>query len=239
MVLIVADLPFTPDFEEKILGEVNRLKAKFKSLRVYRKDILTEEARDYFQKQFKAKIEDHTLFLLRNGYDKGLNYFNFDMYMQYPALLESYLRDVSKFEQDNVKELKDRLAALSPYESCAFYLYDKDEPAEKVRERMMTAKFVEMELVVNNLSGVRLFAVEKSAAVTSGLIDEKNSRANSLHLFRKHNIYTPFDPNFTLTLDSQQTLPFFRLSDIALFQSGSNRLMIPNYLGGLETFDSF
>jgi hypothetical protein len=68
--------------------------------------------------------------------------------------------------------------------------------------------------------------------VKSGLIDEANSRTNSLHLFRKHNIYTPFDPNFNITHKSQ-SLPFFRLSDIALFQSGGNRLMIPSYLSGL------
>jgi hypothetical protein len=65
---------------------------------------------------------------------------------------------------------------------------------------MMTAKFIEMEFVVNNLKGVKLFVVEKAAAINSGLVDEKNSRVNSLHLFRKHNIYTPFDPNFKLEL---------------------------------------
>jgi hypothetical protein len=87
--------------------------------------------------------------------------------------------------------------------------------------------------VVNNLNGIKLFAVEKAAAVKSGLIDAGNSRANSLHLFRKHNIYTPFDPNFALPLDATHSLPFFRLSDIALFHSGTNRLMIPNYLSSL------
>jgi hypothetical protein len=168
-----------------------------------------------------------------------MNFFNFDMYMQYPVLLETYLRDVTRFEEADISDLKNRIATLSPYESCTVYLYDKDEPAEKIRERMMTAKFVEMELVVNNLNAIKFFAVERTAAVKSGLIDEGNNRANSLHLFRKHNIYTPFEPNFSLNLDYSTTLPFFRLSDIALFQSGSNRLMIPNYLSSLETFDSF
>jgi hypothetical protein len=40
-------------------------------------------------------------------------------------------------------------------------------------------------------------------------------------------------------MDYSTIIPFFRLSDIALFQSGGNRLMIPNYLSNLETFDSF
>lgn len=93
------------------------------------------------------------------------------MYMQYPVLLETYLRDVTQFEEEHINDLKSRIATLSPYESCTLYLYDKDEPKEKIRERMMTAKFVEMELVVNNLNGIKLFAVERTAAVKSGLID--------------------------------------------------------------------
>lgn len=67
----------------------------------------------------------------------------------------------------------------------------------------MTSKFIEMEIALNNLNGVKLLVVEKAAAIKSGLIDEQNSRTNSLHLFRKHNIYTPFDPNYTLQLQNQ------------------------------------
>jgi len=48
-----------------------------------------------------------------------------------------------------------------------------------------------MEMAVNNLSGVKLEAVERKAVVTSGLISEDNNRTNSIHLFKKHNAYTP------------------------------------------------
>jgi hypothetical protein len=48
MVLIVADLPYTGDFEKKILAEINKLKSQFKSLKVYRKDVLAEDAKEYF-----------------------------------------------------------------------------------------------------------------------------------------------------------------------------------------------
>lgn len=99
MILIVADLPFTADFEAKIVAEINRLKSKFKSLRVYRKDILSKEAKSFFEAEFKAKIEEQTIFLLRNTFDKGLNYFNFDMYFQYPTILEAYLKNTQKFEE--------------------------------------------------------------------------------------------------------------------------------------------
>lgn len=99
MILIVADLPFTPDFEAKIVGEINRLKSKFKSLKVYRKDILSSEAKMFFEAEFKTKIDEQTIFIIRNTYDKGLNYFNFDMYMQYPVILEVYLKNTQRFEE--------------------------------------------------------------------------------------------------------------------------------------------
>lgn len=96
----------------------------------------------------------------------------------------------------------------------------------------MTAKFVEMELLVNNLKGINVEIVDKNVAIENNLINESNSRTNSLHLFRKHNIYTPFDPNYKLNIANKQ-IDFHRLSDIALFQKGSNSLMIPSYLSSL------
>ena len=58
-------------------------------------------------------------------------------------------------------------------------------------------------MVVNNLNNVRILAVEKNAALKSGLVSEQNIRTNSLHLFRKHNIFTPFEPNFNLITEEQ------------------------------------
>jgi hypothetical protein len=81
---------------------------------------------------------------------------------------------------------------------------------------------------------VNLYAVERKAAVTSGLIDESHGRTNSIHLFRKHNIYTPFDANYYLRLsDSETSVPFHRLEDVALFAKGSRNLMIPSYLSNI------
>ena len=56
---------------------------------------------------------------------------------------------------------------------------------------MLAAKFIDMEMSISNLNGVQLEVVEKNAAVTSGLVDPANARTNSVHLFRKHNIFTP------------------------------------------------
>ncbi len=48
MILVVADLPYTPDFEAKIVAQVNALKSQYKSLKVYRKDILESETKKKF-----------------------------------------------------------------------------------------------------------------------------------------------------------------------------------------------
>ncbi len=49
-VLIVADLPFTPDFEAKVVNEINRLRTVFKDLQVYRKDIHVEKVKSQLSK---------------------------------------------------------------------------------------------------------------------------------------------------------------------------------------------
>ena len=92
-------------------------------------------------------------------------------------------------------------------------------------------------MAVNNLKGVYLAIVEKNAAIENNLIDETTSRVNSVHLFRKHNIYTPYEPNYYLK-DGDQNYPFHRLADIALFTKGKRDFMINHYLSSLETFDA-
>lgn len=58
---------------------------------------MNSDAKSFFETEFKTKIDDQTIFLLRNTFDKGLNYFNFDMYMQYPMILEVYLKNTQTF----------------------------------------------------------------------------------------------------------------------------------------------
>jgi hypothetical protein len=103
---------------------------------------------------------------------------------------------------------------------------------------MLAAKYIEMEMAINHLTGTKLEVVEKNAAVASGLIDAATARTNSVHLFRKHNLYTPHEPNYNLKTSEGKHLLFHRLADIALFAKGSQNLMISHYLAGLETFDA-
>jgi hypothetical protein len=49
-VLIVADLPFTPDFESKVVNEINRLRVVFKDLLVYRTDFHIEKVKSELSK---------------------------------------------------------------------------------------------------------------------------------------------------------------------------------------------
>lgn len=87
LALIVADFPFTESFEAKMIAEVNRLAEQFKGIKIYRKDFAQESNVEYLKANYKSKIKDQTLFLLRNNYDKSLNNIDFDMFMQFPSLM--------------------------------------------------------------------------------------------------------------------------------------------------------
>ena len=102
---------------------------------------------------------------------------------------------------------------------------------------MLAAKYIEMEMAVSHLPGVRLIVVEKSAAIEGKLVDQGIARTNSVHLFRKHNIYTPLQPNYFLENEGQN-YAFHRLGDIGLFTKGKKELMISHYLSNLQTFDA-
>lgn len=93
-------------------------------------------------------------------------------------------------------------------------------------------------MIINNIHGVKLQVVDKDASVSRELITSDTARTNSVHLFRKHNIYTPFDPNFYLPKAGGASVPFHRLADIALFAKGSQNMIIHHYLSSLETFDA-
>ena len=85
--------------------------------------------------------------------------------MQFPHLLLTYLNKVTSYDQNNIQKVIKSLAKLNPHESCLIYLYDKDESDKKQKERMLAAKYIEMEMAVNNLKGVYLAVVDKKAAV--------------------------------------------------------------------------
>ena len=76
--------------------------------------------------ELKAVVKDQTLFLLKNPYEKGLNNIDFDIFVQFPHLLVTYLNTVATHNSDNIGNVVNSLAELSPHESCLVYLYDKN-----------------------------------------------------------------------------------------------------------------
>lgn len=116
-------------------------------------------------------MKDQTIFLVKNPHEKGLTNIDFDIFMQYPAMTDTYLKNVTLYDQNNVGEVIENLKNLTPSESVLLYLYDKDEPEEKIRDRVMAAKYIELELILNRLPSVRVQAVEKKAAIGCGLIE--------------------------------------------------------------------
>ena len=61
------------------------------------------------------KIKDQTIFVLQNNYDKRMNNIDFDVFSQYPSLIEYYLKDVSVNDENNISEVISRLSKLSPH----------------------------------------------------------------------------------------------------------------------------
>ena len=125
--MIVADLPYNPEFEAKVVNHVNELTEKFQDIKVYRMDLTDENVKNELKKHLKVTIKDQTLFVLKNPYEKGASNIDFDIFMQYPTLSSTYLKTVSGYDSSNINEVLTKMAKLSPHESCLLYLYDKDE----------------------------------------------------------------------------------------------------------------
>ena len=65
--------------------------------------------------ELKAVVKDQTLFLLKNPYEKGLNNIDFDIFIQFPHLLVTYLNTVATHNSDNIGNVISSLAKLSPH----------------------------------------------------------------------------------------------------------------------------
>lgn len=123
-ILIVANLPYNPQFESKILEQVNKIKLMFLDIRIYRKDVMGKEAQRILAEQYKAKVKDQTIFLVKNPYEQGITNIDFEIFMQYPSLIETYLQDVRLHDETSIGELKQVLVGMSPHESILIYLFD-------------------------------------------------------------------------------------------------------------------
>jgi hypothetical protein len=125
-IMIVADLPYNEQFEAKIIEQVNRISQIYGDVKIYRKDLSKKEVLKTLQDDYKAKVKDQTIFLVRNPNENGLTNIDFDIFMQHPTMTETYLKDVVLYDESNIAQVTDYLKGLTPYESVLVYLYDKD-----------------------------------------------------------------------------------------------------------------
>ena len=89
-------------------------------------DLSDEKVKNDLKDQLNVNIKDQTLFVLKNPYEKGASNIDFDIFMQFPTLSNTYLKEVFTYDQSNLKEALTKMATISPHESCLLYLYDKD-----------------------------------------------------------------------------------------------------------------
>jgi hypothetical protein len=62
-----------------------------------------------------------------------------------------------------------------------------------------------MELMIHNLSNIKVFPLEKKVALQYQISTKDKLHANSLHLLRKHNEFTHQNPNLYINLDEDST----------------------------------
>lgn len=111
----MADLPYNEQFEAKIMEHVNKISKLYQDIKIYRKDLTNKDVQSAFQKQNLAKVKEQTIFLVKNPYEKGLTNIDFDIFIQYPFLIEAYLKAVKLYDSESIKEVTNRLENLSPY----------------------------------------------------------------------------------------------------------------------------
>lgn len=141
-----------------------------KKIKIYKKNIIEEDVKSELMKKYKSQIKEETIFLVKNRYEGSMINIDFDMYMQFPNMLEVFLRELRTYDSRNIIEFTKLLGSMGKHETCLMYLYDATEDPAKVQERMMTAKFIEMELNVHQINHIKVYALERQAAHQAGLI---------------------------------------------------------------------
>lgn len=98
-----------------------------------------------------------------------------------------------------------------------------DQNSSEFRSKLLKAKYLEMELGIQNMENIKLMLIDQTLAISSGLI--KDPKVNSLHLIRKSNDFTFKNPNRWLF----GGIPFHVLENITMYDKKKN-MMIQKYL---------
>lgn len=133
------------------------------------------------------------------------------MYVQYPQLVNVYLSDLQIINEQNFHyNFESRLKEMPDNETFVLMLCDESKPEEFVRKRL-TAKYIEMELGLHKLDGLKLFLINEKLAKEHNIL--KNPKPTGLHLIRKKNLFTYATPNRWLF----DNIPFHVLENINLY----------------------
>jgi hypothetical protein len=93
------------------------------------------------------------------------------------------------------------------------FVYDENEPQEKINQRLLAAKYIELELTLSNLEAIKVIPVDMSVIKKYQLVPSDKVKPNSLHIIRKHNEFTHSNPTVHLKFPSK-TEPYIVIPDI-------------------------
>lgn len=133
---------------------------------------------------------------------------NFDMIIRSPQILPVILSDLAIIRDLNT--LEKQLKAMSPHKT--FLLFVVDSTSSDYEQILLSAKYIEMELEVQNMESIKLIVMDQKLAKNSSLL-LANPKIKSLHLIRKSNEFTYRAPNRFLF----DGIPFHVIENISLF----------------------
>ena len=104
------------------------------------------------------------------------------MIIRSPQILPVILSDLAIIR--NLNTLEKQLKSMSPHQT--FLLFVVDSTSTDYEQILLSAKYIEMELEIQNMESIKLIVMDQSLANNS-ILNLKNPKVKSLHLIRKSN----------------------------------------------------
>lgn len=231
-VLLIIDPGYTSMFENELISKLSKIlknRRSSKPLTIYRVDSQDKRVKEQLEEKYSATIKEQDIYILRNPYDKQFINIDFDLFLKHDRVPAIYLSELKLALND--QDLKRELIRMTPNDTYLLLAMDSTDQAALAKSKLV-AKYIEMELGVENYDNVKLCLVDHKAALDSNIISQ-GSKPNSLHLIRKNNEFTFRAPNRYL----YGGLPYHIIENISL-QDKNQKIMIPRYMGKIETFTS-
>lgn len=82
--------------------------------------------------------------MVKNELDANFVDIDFEMYMQYPNMIGTYMSRLHLYNKQNEKDFMRKLERMSPNESYLMFVYDETQPEELKAKALLAAKYIEM-----------------------------------------------------------------------------------------------